>query len=100
MASFPRIGRTQEWNRGRRAQVVSVTRSTVYSCLLNCILGIGFGLYFCEMCSALRLAAGKPIPKNGFVFSRRSCKTLREAVGPNDCEFPGSGSWHTLALRN
>jgi len=25
--------------------------------------------------------------------------TLREAV-LNDCEFPGSGSWHTLALRN
>jgi len=35
MASFLRIGRTQEENRGRRALVVSVTRSDVYSCLFN-----------------------------------------------------------------
>src|SRR6059036_3597129 len=100
MASFPRIGRTQEWNRGRRSRVVRVTRSTVYCCLLNCILGIGFGLYSCEMCALIWLEALEPIPKNGFVFSWKKCETLREGVGLNNCEFPVSGGWHTLALRN
>src|SRR6184192_1384527 len=71
-----------------------------YSCLLNCMPGIGCGLYSCEMCAPIWLEALEPIPKNGFVFSWKKCETSREAAGLNDCEFPGSGGWHTLALRN
>src|SRR5881296_3714013 len=98
MGSFPRIVRTQEWNRGRRSRVVRVTRSTVYSCLLNCMPGIGCGLYSCEMCAPIWIEALDPIQKNGFVFGWKKCETSR--AGLNDCEFPVSGGWHTLALRN
>src|SRR5207237_10843671 len=51
-------------------------------------------------CGPIWLEALEPIQKNGFVFGWKKCETSREAVGLNDCEFPGSGGWHTLALRN
>src|SRR5438132_6556637 len=84
---FWRIGRMQEWNRGGRHLGVSLTRSTIYSCLLNWMLGIGFRLYSGEMCSVRWLDVRAQIPKNGFVFSWRN----REFLEPD--------SWHTLGLR-
>ena len=85
-------------NRGTAPLVASVARSTVYSCLLNYILGIGFGLYFCEMCAALLFESRAPIQKNGFVSSWTKYASLIEAV-LNHCEFLASGSGHRLALR-
>jgi hypothetical protein len=53
---------------GIGALAVGATRFTVYSCRFNRVPGIGFALYFSEMCVAFWLEAQSPTPRNGFVF--------------------------------